>query len=76
MALTKAQTGLHEGKIMKRLLNGTSSGLMRKLFAGSMASLYMGLALVPVAHASDTEVYARKGTVLKLSMERLLNHFK
>lgn len=48
---------------MKRLLNGTSSVLMRKLFAGSMASLYMGLALVPVANASDTEVYARKATV-------------
>lgn len=56
--------GLHEDKIMKRLLNRIrQTGLARRAMVGLAASLYVGVALVPVAHASDTEVYARKGTV-------------
>lgn len=62
MALTeRALPGLHEGKIMKRLMNRIRQGtLARKVLAGGLASLYMGLALVPAAEASDSEVYARK----------------
>lgn len=62
MALTdRALPGLHEGKIMKRLMNKIRQArLARKAAVGIAASLYLGLALVPLAEASDTEVYARK----------------
>lgn len=64
MALTEARPGLHEGKIMKRLINRVRRApLARKMVTGAAASLYLGLALVPVANASDTEVYARKMAV-------------
>lgn len=53
--------GLHEDKIMKRLLNTVRhSGIARKAMVGMMTSLYLGTALVPVAQASDTEVYTKK----------------
>lgn len=66
MALTNepALTGLHEEKIMKRLINSVrQSALARKVMVGAATSLYLGLAIVPAAQASDTEVYARKVAV-------------
>ena len=60
--------GLLEDKIMKRLLNTVRrQGLARKAMVGMLTSLYLGAALVPVAQASDTEVYTRKTTVTELA---------
>lgn len=60
--------GLHEDKTMKRLLNTVrQSGMARKAMVGVLASLYLGTALVPVAQASDTEVYTRKTTITELA---------
>jgi type IV pilus assembly protein PilY1 len=59
---------LHEDKIMKRLLKTVCrQGLARKAMVGMVTSLYLGVALVPVAQASDTEVYTRKTTVTELA---------
>ncbi|MGB4342082.1 MAG: hypothetical protein WBJ03_00465, partial [Moraxellaceae bacterium] len=49
---------------MKRLINSVrQSALARKVLVGAATSLYLGLAIVPAAQASDTEVYARKMAV-------------
>lgn len=46
---------------MKRLFNGMRrTGLWRQSAVTMLVTAYMGLALVPAAQASDTEVYARK----------------
>lgn len=55
---------LHEEKIMIRLINGMRrTRLWRKSAIALAATAYLGLALVPAAQASDTEVYARKMAV-------------
>lgn len=65
MALTeKALPGLDEEKIMNRLINRVHlARFARKAVAGVAATFYVTLALAPVAHASDTEVYARPPVV-------------
>lgn len=57
----RPQSGQHEETIMKRLIQKNRQvDLARKAVVSLMTSAYLAVALVPAAHASDTEVYTKK----------------